>query len=368
MNQKDKLTPYQEILDKTVERNIPFLMQFELTSKCNLRCIHCYFVPERAKLELSTKKIKSILDELSNEGTLFIGFTGGEILCREDFFQIARYARKRRFALRLFTNATLITAEIADKIKDMQPLTVEISLYATNPHIHDGITGVSGSYNKTLSAINMLRKRKSNIIIKSIIMKENAQQYDKLKAFAEDIGARFVYDYVIIPRIDGCMQPLGHCMSDFEIEDLICRNVNPVRSTGSTSDNKASNGVKIDVEDNLGRLEGLPDKDQPICGAARDGACISAYGDVYPCVTWRISLGNLKEKGFKEIWNSPTTNEIRDLTMGDMKYCSNCGLFYYCNHCPGIALLETGDSLGLSPTSCRVAKLKKEAIYMAHSL
>lgn len=346
---EQKPDPYREILDKTIDKNIPFLMQFELTSRCNLRCIHCYNVPERGKKELSTKRIKSILDELSDEGALFISFTGGEILCRKDFFEIARYARKRRFALRLYTNATLITHDVADRIRDIQPLRVEISLYATNPHIHDRVAGVSGSYNKTMDAINMLRKKGLNIAIKSIIMKENAQQHNRLKAFADEIGAYFVYDHIIIPRIDGSKKPLGHCMSDFEIKDLLCKN------------------VKKDAvnEEKLNRLAESPDKNQPICGAARNGACISAYGDVYPCITWRVSLGNLKEKTFREIWNSPITNEIRDLTIGDMKYCSSCRLFYLCNHCPGIALLETGDSLGLSPTACRAAKLTKEAIYMA---
>ena len=347
MGQNLKPDPYQKILDKATDKNIPFLMQFELTSKCNLKCIHCYNVPEKKKLELSTERIKSILDELSYEGALFMGFTGGEILCREDFFEIAGHARKRNFALRLYTNATLITHEVADKIRDIQPLTVEVSLYATNPHIHDRITGVPGSYAKTMSAINMLKKRGVNIVIKTVIMKENAREHDGLRAFADEIGARSVYDYVIIPKIDGSKQPLGHCMSDLEIKDLLCRN------------------VKTDAinKGNLNSLEELPDKDRPICGAARSGGCISAYGDVYPCVTWRVSLGNLKEKTFKEIWNSAKVNQIRDLTIGDMKYCSGCRLFYYCNHCPGMALLETGDSLGLSPTACRAAELKREAIH-----
>lgn len=347
MEDKKQLNPYEKILDKTLERNIPFIIHFELTSQCNLSCIHCYNVAGKKKEELSINKIKSIIDELYNEGALFMGFTGGEILCREDFFEIARYSRKRGFALRLFTNATLITPDIADKIKDIQPLTVEVSLYATNSYIHERITKVSGSYNKTMNAINMLKKRNLNIIIKSIIMKENAQEYDRLKAFANNIGARFVYDYVLIPRIDGNKEPLGHCMGDFEIKELICTN------------------VKIENEDNLDRLEELPDKKHPICGAAKDGACINAYGEVLPCVTWRIKLGNLKEKNFKVIWNSAIANEIRNLTVGDMKYCLSCGLFFFCNHCPGMALLETGDYLGLSPAACRAAKLKKEAIDMA---
>ena len=326
-------------------------MQFEITARCNLKCIHCYNVPEKNKTELSTKKIKSILDELCDKGALFIGFTGGEVLCRKDFFEIAGYARKKGFALRVFTNASLITARIADKIRDIEPFTVEISLYAADPRIHDKITGVAGSYKKTMRAINMLSQRKLNILIKSVIMKENAHEHKKLKAFADSIKARFIYDYVLIPRTDGSQKPLRHCMSDFEIKDLLCKNI------------KMNTSNKDDAD----TLSELPEKNQPICGAAKNGASISAYGDVHPCVTWRISLGNLKEKSFKNIWSSSEAEKIRNLTVNDLKYCRDCELFYHCNHCPGMALLETSDSLGLSPTGCRAARLKKEAIDMVYS-
>ena len=123
MNQLcDALDPYDLLVKKTMDKFIPFKLDWELTYRCNLKCAHCYQTGLSYGEELSTKKIYSILDELASLGCLYITFTGGEILLRKDFLDIAQYARKKNFALRLFTNGTLIDPGTADKIKDFAPV------------------------------------------------------------------------------------------------------------------------------------------------------------------------------------------------------------------------------------------------------
>jgi uncharacterized radical SAM superfamily Fe-S cluster-containing enzyme len=87
--------PYARILKKTQDRLIPFMVHWELTYRCNLRCPHCYVVPQNSREELTSGEIAHILDVLKERGTLYVIFSGGEILTRKDFFEVAREARKK---------------------------------------------------------------------------------------------------------------------------------------------------------------------------------------------------------------------------------------------------------------------------------
>jgi MoaA/NifB/PqqE/SkfB family radical SAM enzyme len=109
--------------ERAARKKIPFSCHFDLTYRCNLNCVHCYLVKEdRPEL-----------------GTLYLSFSGGEIFTREDFFEIAEYARKLHFALRLLTNGTLIDEESADRVAALNPDLVAISIYSATPEIHDEI-------------------------------------------------------------------------------------------------------------------------------------------------------------------------------------------------------------------------------------
>jgi MoaA/NifB/PqqE/SkfB family radical SAM enzyme len=72
----------------------PHLVSYAVTRKCNLKCKHCYSdASDRpARDELSTSETKMLLDSLADWGIHLLIFDGGEPLCREDFFEIAKYA------------------------------------------------------------------------------------------------------------------------------------------------------------------------------------------------------------------------------------------------------------------------------------
>src|SRR3990172_4107083 len=99
---------FNKLFETTLARNLPVSAVLELTYECNLRCRHCYIV-NQDRAVLGTSAIFSILDELAEAGTLFLAFTGGEILLREDFFDVAEYAKRKHFALSILTNGTKVT-------------------------------------------------------------------------------------------------------------------------------------------------------------------------------------------------------------------------------------------------------------------
>lgn len=331
---------YAKILDKTVERNIPFKVFWELTYNCNLRCKHCYISPKPKRGELDLDEIKTIIDEIYSLGALFITFSGGEVLTRGDFFKVAEYARKKGFAIRIFTNGTLITPSLADRIKELAPLSVEISLYGMNPSAHDAVTKLKGSFDRTISAITLLKERDLEIVIKSPLMKDNFSEFNDLKAFTNQIDARFVFDLNLIPKEDGNKSPLAFRLNDSDLRDFF------------SSIDPAKYWKKREIQAN-----------EPICNAGLNSLSISPYGDVYPCVGIKKGMGSLRENSVEEIWNSPEFREFRSINkFSNLKKCLGCGLLSYCKRCPGVARLEDGDFFGPATSACRITKLQHSFI------
>lgn len=73
----------------------PFSAGIELTSKCNMKCIHCYGQNSRKNTDMSTKSVKKIIDTLCENGMINLFFTGGEVFLRNDFAELFVYAKKR---------------------------------------------------------------------------------------------------------------------------------------------------------------------------------------------------------------------------------------------------------------------------------
>ena len=102
----------------------------------------------RADDGLSTDRLLELFEELAGFGTLFLTFTGGEVLLRRDWLLLARRARRLGFSLRLFSNGSLIDEEVVRALQDLS-IGVEVSLYSTRARVFERITGCPGSLQRT---------------------------------------------------------------------------------------------------------------------------------------------------------------------------------------------------------------------------
>ncbi|MFQ5768905.1 MAG: radical SAM protein [bacterium] len=326
---------YGEIERKASAKNIPLYAHLELTYMCNLKCVHCYLAHSIQQEELSTDEMKHVIDQLAELGTLYLSLTGGEILCRNDFFEIAEYARAKNFALRLFTNATLITPDIARQIQKICPLFVEISLYGISPEVHDSITQVPGSHSRTIDAIHLLKEKGINLLIKTVVMRLNFAEVLAVKNFTNKMGAIFRADPVISPKLDGATEPLNLRIDDDELLGLF-REIN--------------NDWKLNH----------PDPDSPLCNAGKSVLAINPNGEVFPCLRISNKAGAIKKQPLNHIWkSSEVMKKVRELTLTKLKSCVSCDDMMYCNPCPGLALLEHGELDTPAMESCRQAGIRK---------
>ncbi len=334
----------EQVVNKCVKSCIPYAVMFELTYRCNLSCRHCLITGDNGNngAELSTEEIKGIIDQLVEMRTFFLAFTGGEIFLREDLFEIARHAKKRGFLLTLMTNGTLLTPEMIKEIKKMKPVKFEVSLYGASAKTHDHITGVDGSFERTVEAVKGLTEAGINVTTKSVLMNLNIREYEDMKALSEKLGAYPRINPGLLPKKDGSLQPLQYDLSFDEMEKYLPKDNDDILLDYLSEHKDAS--------------------DRLTCKAGKSGCSISPDGSVYPCILMPIKVGSLRKNSLKEIWHiQPDENlkRLRALTSADVSTCYRCDLVQYCIRCPGTAYLETGSLLGASPSACRYAKWRK---------
>ena len=333
------------ISEKAFEKRIPLNIHYELTSKCNLNCIHCYVVKSEKKKELEYEEVKDLLDQLAEAGALYLDLTGGEVLTRKDFFKIARYARKRHFVLKILTGGTLITESVADRIAELYPLTIEISLYGATPKVHDSITRVPGSFEKTLKGIELLKQRKVAVVLKTMLMKPNYSELEKVFHLGEKLDVHdHVFDVHISPMEDGSFEPLKYQLDEESLYQYL----------------KGEIPEKTEFPEERSFEEVLKTE---ICFPATIGCAVSSSGDIYPCPALYMPMGNIREKSFREIWysDSPVLSEVLSTkSFLDLPECKSCSLVTQCRRCHGLAHLFTGDLKGIDKSACIDAKIIKE--------
>src|SRR3984893_17569974 len=271
----------QSVWDRAAAMGIPIAVQFDLTYRCNERCIHCYLDHEDHG-ELTTDEVKHVLDQLAAAGTLFLTLSGGELLLRKDFFELLSYACAKRFDVKLKTNAILLGEREAVRIRDLGVRQVQVSIYSHRAVVHDAITKVAGSLNRSLAAIRFLKARGLRVLIANVLMRQNAADYPGVQALARELGVECTIDPTITPKMDGDTSILGlrvprnELLRVFTDQTLVGEAAAPLPS------------VEIDT----GALDDIP------CSAGHTSCYISPYGDIYPCVQFPLPSGNLRRQCF----------------------------------------------------------------------
>src|SRR6266700_8444584 len=188
-----------EILARSPEGRFPLAGQWELTCRCNLKCVMCYTdcfnTSERIPQELSTTEILRILQEIHEAGCLELTFTGGEPLSRPDFMEIYESAHDLGFLVTIFSNGTLITPEIANRWTEKRPHKVEISLHGISATVFERVTQIPVSFERCLHAIRLLQERRIPVTLKTVGMTINQEEILAIKQFANNLGPDVSYKF-----------------------------------------------------------------------------------------------------------------------------------------------------------------------------
>ncbi|MFA4890054.1 MAG: PqqD family peptide modification chaperone [Candidatus Paceibacterota bacterium] len=330
---------------EAIKHLIPFAATFETTYTCNEKCIHCYMERNLPSLRLS--EIKRILGELAKERCLFLSLTGGEFFIRKDAIDIVKYASSLHFVIDILSNGTLISEETATTLAKYSVRRVQVSLYGATTEIHDSITRLSGSFQKSLDGIKNLRKAGVKVEIAFPMMQINFNERYKVKKLTEELDCVLSPSPIITARNDGSQDTFNLRLSDRQIEEFL-----------ADEDFSALYAGRKPFQDHQFYL-GLSDiSNAPPCYSGFNSCAITPSGKVLPCNQLLYEVGDLKGDNFSEIWhNSLGLQYLRSLIISKLTKCSKCQLLTSCARCPGLAFLEGSDLLGPSPENCRITTL-----------
>ena len=157
----------------------------ELTSRCDHACGFCYKPVSDHGQELKPDEVLRVIDDLADMGALYLQLTGGEATLRPDFRAIAQHARSRNFQLSLSTNGERLDDETARWMAALPMASVQISLHAADPALHDELVGCPGSHARVLAGARRLVREGVVVSLVCTVLEQNLGQVDDLLALGK---------------------------------------------------------------------------------------------------------------------------------------------------------------------------------------
>jgi heme b synthase len=295
-------------------------------------------------------------------GNPILILSGGEPLVREDIFDLAKYATDKGLRVAMATNGTLLTPEIAGKLKDVGIQRVSISLDGASPKTHNDFRCVPDAFENSIKGIEILKDAGIGFQINPTITKSNIGEIPGIMELAKEIGAEALHIFLLVPTGRG-KELENEEIPPVEYEKILNWFYDQQKTTDIQlkatcaphyfrimHQRAKKEGIEISV-----KTHGYEAMTKGCLGGT--GFCfVSSVGEVYPCGYLPALAGNIKEQSFKDIWdNSKVFNDLRDVS----KLKGKCGICEYntvCGGCRARAYAATGDYLEEEPYCIYVPK------------
>ena len=312
MQSQDLITIEQEpqnIKSKTIAKP-PLKLDFiwiETTSRCNLRCIHCYAEATTKKtVEPNKSQIFDWLDQAAAIGCRNVQFTGGECTLRNDIRELITHAVSKNYeTIEIFTNGNSLDESLISFLADNN-IQIAISLYSYKSKSHDIISGVKGSHKKTLQSLKLLLAYGVSVRGSIIAMKQNEKELEATQLFLHELGV-----------ISAPADPIRPCGRGSSLKDWPKEYGSNIMRT------------KPDFHANRSLFE----KNQHWNSCWFGKAAITPEGYVLPCVFARDQVaGNLNDHSLEWIMKNGLLS-FWELTRDKISVCCDCEYRYICRDC-----------------------------------
>lgn len=327
--------PRPEPYEARLFKRLPSVM-VEVTRRCNARCKHCYNDSgTKRNNELTFEEIKKLLDELARMGVVNVVLTGGEPLLHPHLFSIIKHIRSKPMSLMLFTNGTLVTEETVRTLKDLGIISVAVSLDGATPETNDSFRGVPGGFEKTVKAIEILKKAgiplRINVCVHKGIISEFADLLNLFEKWKID---------------EHSVWPVSYTGRN-EKEDFLVTPEEYKKILAHLRQYEESRGIKKEIPYNPQQIN---------CGIGMGSLTIRSDGSVTPCPSFpdEIILGNIRKDSVTKIWNdSPFLRKMRRFDASENDQCRGCSFIKACGGgCMADHYRRTGELGCYNPLEC----------------
>ena len=242
--------------------------------------------------------------------------------------------------LNVYTNGLFIDDDTFEDLCSIKLNSISVSLYGGKAKFHDSITGVPGSFDKTLMTVLKFKCAGKDTFIKAVVFRDHIEDYLQLKRLGERLGIKVSPAPVITAGHSG-KSNLDMVVTDDEFRRLLRE--------------EESLGVNCD----FGKGRDIGD---PICMAGQNMLSFDPLGNVHPCNAVQETVGNVRNDSLSAIWEkSESLERLRNLRLPDLSAsCATCDSMKVCTHCLGAALTENGGKPGLFPPACRQSKIRHQ--------
>lgn len=349
----------------------PYNLILKLTSNCNLRCKHCFFCGNseayNSAKNLSGEELLKHLQYFVKEVNIMnCVVTGGEIFTSNDLFKVLDCLKSNNIIVELLTNGTLITEEVAERLSQIlnhKTDSIQISLEGVTEDVNDEIRG-KDVFKKVIQSVKFLTERKLNVLLTFTINSKNVNQLEKmydlcesLKIYQLNVGRFILSDLsqkYLEPELDEIFINVAKLIRKFE------NNKTPkikIRCLKTFDFLNYKTGIEL-LDEKL--ADGNLTIPQDLyCHPRHDQCSLHANGDIslcYNCETEDLSIGNLKEKSFEEIWTNRFSKPIFQERKTENVICKDCEYVPLCDGgCPVNAYKEYG-TMDAPNSHCKYAK------------
>jgi radical SAM protein with 4Fe4S-binding SPASM domain len=319
-------------------------LELELTRACNLQCIYCYNSSGTAlKNELTREEIFSIIDQAAELGARkIIVLGGGEPLIYQDIFAVLEHIVNHGMEADIFTNGTLITPEVAQKLHTLG-VAISLKMNSLEANVQDLLAGKKGAFAEIHRGLAHLLAAgypdDDHILgIESIICSQN---YDEIPTMW-----RWARERNIIPYFE-VMNMQGRALQYKELEVDLNRLCELFQDLAA-----------IDKEEFGYNWPPLPPLAASRCSRHEYSCTVTTVGNVYPCPGVTVTAGNIREQPLHEILQgSVAINELRNIRNNIKGRCATCDFTSECYGCRGNTYQVTGDYLAEDPVCWIDSKL-----------
>ena len=301
----------------------PMFAHLDLTYRCDLDCQHCY-LDEKHGPEMTTSEWRETIAQLAEAGVMTLVWSGGEVTLRPDFAELIAYAASLNLFARVKTHAGNIDAAWAERLYACKTSQLDVSVYSLRPEIHDELTRRPGSLAATIAGIRQTLAARIPVRVVCYVLREAVEEIPEIFRFFAAEGCEVVFSTTTQRDLSG-----SNKLDSLELSrtDMVRARQLIALAEGTTRG-----------RDLAERADTVP------CQAARTLVYISPDGGVWPCITFPMTLGNLREQTFAQIWReSEARKSVVAWTNADRTSCLSCSGSGFCTFCPGDAYKTTGD-------------------------
>ena len=338
----------------------PKWIAWEITRRCNLKCVHCSSsstLEVEGHPDFSFSEATRVIDDIVSYAKPVVVLSGGEPLLRDDVFDIATYGTDKGLRMCLATNGLLVNQDVCDKIKASGIKMVSLSLDGSTAEVHDNFRNQAGAFDGMMNAARLFKKNDIPFLINSSFTKRNRDEVPKVYELAKKLGATAWYMFMIVPtgRGEDIMEELvsqemydelldWHYEMEKNEDELLVRPTCAPNYYRVLLQKKKEQGDEFErrsLKFSTGGAKG--------CLAGQVICLIDVDGNVLPCSYFPKAAGNVREQSFKDIWeNSKLFQDMRNFAAYKGR-CGKCEYINVCGGCRARAYAMSGDYMDEEP-------------------